>query len=402
MIKVPKPRGLGPLLGAAAVVGLLAGCARSEHPLNSPKDGFIDTYLLGTWYEVSVDADGMIDTPHDTIYEVRIGNDEILQITGNQKTGFSNVYSGHSTRLGANKFLNLRKVECRECGDLAASAARSDECPYYILQYSTFVPKELTTELRENAEPLADVLEAWMDGMRGQFLFYRGIRDEPVRESIAQGDIEGDTVMLDPYESVCIRSAGDALRSFVAKVARGSGMSEWTLLSRTSLRGKALDGIAIGTPRRALVTELLEGGCRGPDTIIGEQANEIVTLGYAESAAGYRVKRFKLRDGRLVEINYVSPDSASLFAHAAQQMTKRRHLDDWRVWLPQQSRDDGFDEEPYYPTLLECIDTLEAGESQRSSLEEAVEMLSDCMRDQGWTLLAGSRTGWPVCRGLYP
>lgn len=392
-----------PFVGVV-ILGALTGCARSEHPLSSLEEGFVDPYLLGTWYEVSIESDGMIDTPAETVYEVTVGDDGYLWITGNRKNGGANVYSGHATRLGGNKFLNLRDEECRECGDLAARAARSPECPYTILQYTTFVPNGLSAELREYAEAPTHELEAWMNESRGQLVFLRGLLDEPVRESIANGEIEGETVFLDPYESMCIRSAGDALRTFVVGASEGSGMFHWSLYSRTSLRGATLDGVAIGTPRRAFVRELLEGGCRGPDTIIGETGDEITTLGYAESENDYRVKRFRFKDGRLAEITYGSPDTASVFAHAAQEITQFTHPADrrrsWDEWHKTVEPEGDFEEEQYYRPLLECIDSLGSAATQPSNTEGAINTLTDCMRDSGWSLLRVSGSSMPNCRGL--
>ena len=409
VLGVMPPRATGCLIGllclGAFILGAAAGCARSEHPLSSPEDGFIDPYLPGTWYEVSIHSDGTIDTPLDSIYEVTAGDDGKLQVVGLKKRGSANVYSAFSTRLGADKFLNLRDEECRNCGDLAAAAAQSDECPYHILQYTTYVPEEVTSEFRnlEDAGFPAPKLEAWMDRMRGQLLFYRGLLVEPVNEAIARGEIQGDDVILDPFVTTCIRSAGDALSAFVIASSKDdSAFSEWAILMRTSLRGETRDGIAINTPRQALITELLEGGCRGPETIIRESADEIVTLGYAESTRDYRLKKFDFEDGRLAEIPYAPPDLASPFAHAAQQLTRRSHLEEGsyssRAWVP----DDDSAEGSHYLPLLECIKTLEADEHQPAGSDEATELLTACMCDKGWGLAKSTGTTAPVCKVMEP
>jgi hypothetical protein len=206
------PFGLAAIL---ALTGMDGGCTQSELPLSSRDDGFADHYLVGTWHELEISEDGVFNSAR-LIYRVEFGDSGNLRITSYGDDAALGVYSGYSTRLGADKYLNARQTECPGCDDEESAMLAVDDCPFNILRYQTYLPDRIAREAANDSEEFRNTLVANANGLRGRLLFVDVMDDMVVDDAITAGKISGEANCEHCVgEGACIRAEQAALRGFV-------------------------------------------------------------------------------------------------------------------------------------------------------------------------------------------
>lgn len=207
----------GCLTIAFLLMGMVGGCTQSRTPLSPREDGFADLYLLGKWNQLDINDQGKLEAG-DLAYDVSLtenGNLHILQYEDDDTIGF--VYSGFSTRLKSKKYLNVRIIGCPACDEEQLAALALDSCPYQIVQYTTFFPRNLATfAASHNKEASVDNLIEQATALRGRLLFVGIMDDDFISDAILDELIAGDSFCETcVHESACITSHGVALQRFL-------------------------------------------------------------------------------------------------------------------------------------------------------------------------------------------
>ncbi len=103
---------------------LAVGCIpHSEHPLTDPHTEPIDSAILGSWYYKDENEHGFVHLGLE--YKTGLLNAVMVEFKKNGDVELSE-YSGHTSRLGGNKYMNLKWVH------------REKEIPGFIfVKYST-------------------------------------------------------------------------------------------------------------------------------------------------------------------------------------------------------------------------------------------------------------------------
>lgn len=198
-----------------------AGCTRSENPLGSRQEGFVDLYLLGRWH--AYDADGGRFEVGALLYDVALDDGGDIAVRAyNDEGRVDRVYSAYTTRIAARKYLNTRFVDCPDCEQQDRERQFAAECPYQIVQYSTFPPSTLAVvETDAETRELLDTLIVQSAKLRGQLLFIATMDTSYIRESMSEGTIAGDPGCDGcDGEDACISSGADVLQTYLSDYDR--------------------------------------------------------------------------------------------------------------------------------------------------------------------------------------
>lgn len=216
-------------------MGMEGSCTHTKEPLSSIDDGFVDPYLIGNWRKIE---DETIPKLGELVYEVSVDPaNTVLRIKNRKFRGGVEIYEGYSTQLNGKKYLNLKLVECLECDDQQTEDGFSNGCPYYIIQYETYISQKTLSLLFDASETEAmKEVVAFFSGWRGRLLFTHDMSSHYIANAIREGVIPGE-LSCDDCDTldVCITADSETLRSFVedheARVYEGD-IFYWRMLGR--------------------------------------------------------------------------------------------------------------------------------------------------------------------------
>jgi hypothetical protein len=146
-------------------------CVMSERPLVPFEDGFIDTTLVGHWYEQSEDSDS-------TELAISVRDDGMMAvelILADEEERPYYTYRAYASRLGDETYANLEllDISCPECTDVDFGAAREEffddhhpiiadtdraSCTFIVIKYEHVEDDRLVVYWQDSS-PVKDAIE---------------------------------------------------------------------------------------------------------------------------------------------------------------------------------------------------------------------------------------------------
>ena len=204
------------VLRVSLLAACLVGCTQSETPLSSREEGFVDYYLLGQWREYEPSGGGF--DAGSLAYSVSLDDSGDLRVVQFDDDGtVDRVHAVYSTRLDGRKYANVRVVDCPGCTAEEQARLAADNCPFMIVQYSTFLPESVATaDYDGDDRSLVDALAQQASASRGQFLFMvlmdSDFIEDAISSEIVSGAADCDTCLS---EGPCLSTRGEELTRFL-------------------------------------------------------------------------------------------------------------------------------------------------------------------------------------------
>lgn len=374
-------------------------CTQSEHPLSSPEDGFVDPYLVGTWYSAWISEEGLLDA--ETVFAiVEITADGEMRVVDYEADNDApDIYRAWSTRLGADKYLNLQLIECPGCDEDGQRAVESGRCAYIIFRYFTYLPTDVLEE--EFSDEELRLIQTPFDAMRGDLALYQYMDNSVVKDAIEAGEVEGEAECEDCVRTgACLAADERELRQFVAPRADELFISDIGMVSRHRTIERTADGLPIGMSRSTTSYWIENEG----DFLITSASNKTILAVGTEAELGQdQYAIFSFEDQRLAGAVYSPIEEAPLL-----QRTVWRLINPWaeesesaftEVWLRViDGRHSASLLEEDKEALRICIADLE--QEAFGDEQAAAEALTACMQERGRQLVMGKRPvqfDWPEC-----
>ena len=203
------------------------GCAGSTAPLTERKDGFVDPYLVGEWYEFEDQATDSDDEkfsldnfgPGELVYRVFVNGHGELRVQNYRDGALFEEFAAWSSLLRGDKYLNLLRLDCPGCDEEQRDRRARDVCPYQIVRYHTFIPDSWVDMAREDLrnEDISEAqLQAFFSRLHGNSVGVMSMDGAHVRRAMKAGEIEAFEYCENCKSlEVCVDVSAASLAEFV-------------------------------------------------------------------------------------------------------------------------------------------------------------------------------------------